>query len=203
MEVGDLQIITNAEGCRTTPELLVGTMAKRRAFVNPFTTMKHFIGHRMSKANPVLCDSFVMFAVSGENDLLRLLLQEKDGRINDKDALIKEKDIRIAEMEDAIARGEKDRAALEARYRAIMCYRVAIESGLRMHFRDSGMSGRFNLMNSILEFADKAILTQSSKSIDLGKLSPAAVDMLNSNGVVHADVVRELQGGLPQGFLSF
>eukprot|EP00669_Euglena_mutabilis_P006199 TRINITY_DN189_c0_g1_i2.p1 TRINITY_DN189_c0_g1~~TRINITY_DN189_c0_g1_i2.p1 ORF type:complete len:809 (+),score=307.34 TRINITY_DN189_c0_g1_i2:31-2457(+) len=61
MEGGDPQIVPNSEGGRTTPsvvaytkgkELLVGAIAKRQAVVNPentFTSVKRFIGRRMTE----------------------------------------------------------------------------------------------------------------------------------------------------------
>ena len=69
MEGSEPQIIANSEGGRTTPsvvaynksgELLVGSIAKRQAVVNPsntFSSIKRFIGRRYSELTKQDLDS--------------------------------------------------------------------------------------------------------------------------------------------------
>ena len=71
MEGGKPEVITNAEGERTTPsvvaytkkgDLLVGQIAKRQAVINPentFYSVKRFIGRKTSEVN----EEFVKFLI--------------------------------------------------------------------------------------------------------------------------------------------
>ena len=83
MDKGDVKIITNSEGGRTTPSVvgftkdggrLVGQVAKRQSITNPENTVysiKRFMGRRLSEVRDEI--AMVPFkVVSGPNDDARV-----------------------------------------------------------------------------------------------------------------------------------
>ncbi len=89
MEKGDVKIITNAEGGRTTPSVvgftkdggrLVGQVAKRQSITNPENTVysiKRFMGRRVSEVSDEV--KMVPFkVVSGSNDDARVSIMGKE-----------------------------------------------------------------------------------------------------------------------------
>ena len=82
MEGGKPEVITNAEGERTTPsvvaytkkgDLLVGQIAKRQAVINPentFYSVKRFIGRKTSEVNEELRQ--VSYKVIQTEDIIKL-----------------------------------------------------------------------------------------------------------------------------------
>ena len=85
MEGGKPEVITNAEGQRTTPsvvaytkkgDLLVGQIAKRQAVINPentFYSVKRFIGRKTSEVTEELRQ--VSYKVVQTEDIIKLIVQ--------------------------------------------------------------------------------------------------------------------------------
>ena len=102
MEKGDVKIITNAEGGRTTPSVvgfakdgsrLVGQVAKRQAVTNPENTVysiKRFMGRRLSEVRDEI--KMVPFKViGGPNDDARVSIEGKQFSPPEISALILQK----------------------------------------------------------------------------------------------------------------
>jgi len=102
MEKGDIKIITNSEGGRTTPSVvgfakdggrLVGQVAKRQAITNPENTVysiKRFMGRRISEVKDEI--AMVPFkVVSGPNDDARVSVMGKQYSPPEISALILQK----------------------------------------------------------------------------------------------------------------
>ncbi len=102
MEKGDIKIITNSEGGRTTPSVvgfakdggrLVGQVAKRQSITNPENTVysiKRFMGRRISEVRDEI--KMVPFkVVSGPNDDARVSIEGKQYSPPEISALILQK----------------------------------------------------------------------------------------------------------------
>ena len=102
MEKGDIKIITNSEGGRTTPSVvgfakdggrLVGQVAKRQSITNPENTVysiKRFMGRRISEVRDEI--KMVHFkVVSGPNDDARVSIEGKQYSPPEISALILQK----------------------------------------------------------------------------------------------------------------
>ena len=102
MEKGDVKIITNAEGGRTTPSVvgfakdggrLVGQVAKRQSITNPENTVysiKRFMGRRLSEVRDEI--KMVPFkVVGGPNDDARVSIEGKQFSPPEISALILQK----------------------------------------------------------------------------------------------------------------
>ncbi len=102
MEKGDIKIITNAEGGRTTPSVvgftkdggrLVGQVAKRQSITNPENTVysiKRFMGRRISEVSDEI--KMVPFkVVGGPNDDARVSIEGKQYSPPEISALILQK----------------------------------------------------------------------------------------------------------------
>jgi molecular chaperone DnaK len=102
MEKGDIKIITNSEGGRTTPSVvgfakdggrLVGQVAKRQSITNPENTVysiKRFMGRRLSEVSDEV--KMVPFkVVSGPNDDARVSISGKQYSPPEISALILQK----------------------------------------------------------------------------------------------------------------
>ncbi len=102
MEKGDIKIITNSEGGRTTPSVvgftkdggrLVGQVAKRQSITNPENTIysiKRFMGRRVSEVSDEV--KMVPFKViSGSNDDARISIMGKQYSPPEISALILQK----------------------------------------------------------------------------------------------------------------
>jgi molecular chaperone DnaK len=108
MEGGDVKVIVNSEGGRTTPsvvaytkdgEMLVGQIAKRQAITNPENTVysvKRFMGHRLDEVEQEM-KRVPYKVVGGDNGLAVIRLSKGDKTPQEISAAILQKMKKTAE----------------------------------------------------------------------------------------------------------
>ncbi len=108
MEGGEPTVIPNSEGGRTTPsvvafsktgERLVGQVAKRQAITNPEKTVysiKRFMGRRYAEVKTEI-DEVPYKVISGQNDVVRVKIDDKEYTPQEISAMILQKMKQTAE----------------------------------------------------------------------------------------------------------